>query len=64
MYIGHGAELAYVFHTYEGLYSHAEKELADTVSMYWGDFVRDGKPTDGNNCDSCNADQDCTKKVK
>ena len=41
---GHGAELPYVFHTLEKLYTDGEKELADTVSKYWGNFVNTGNP--------------------
>ena len=41
---GHGAELPYVFHTLEYLYSGDERELADTVSRYWGNFVNTGNP--------------------
>ena len=41
---GHGAELTYVFHTLENMYSGRERELADTVSRYWGNFVNTGNP--------------------
>ena len=41
---GHGAELPYVFHTYEDRYTDGEKELADVVSKYWGNFVNTGNP--------------------
>ena len=41
---GHGAELPYVFHTLEDLYTGHEKELADIVSRYWGNFVNTGNP--------------------
>ena len=44
IWTGHGAELPYVFHTYEFLYSGHEEELADTVSRYWGNFVNTGNP--------------------
>ena len=40
--IGHGAELSYVFHTY--VYTEQEKQLADKVSAYWGNFVNTGNP--------------------
>ena len=41
---GHTAELPYVFHTHENLYTDGEKELADIVSKYWGNFVNTGNP--------------------
>ena len=44
---GHGAELPYVFHTCELTgckYTPEERELADTVSEYWGNFVNTGNP--------------------
>ncbi len=41
---GHGAELAYVFHNLKPLTTPEEKQLADTVSQYWGQFVKTGDP--------------------
>jgi carboxylesterase type B len=40
----HAAELPYVFHTLEDMYSGHDEELADTVSRYWGNFVNTGNP--------------------
>ena len=44
IWTGHTAELAYVFHTLEDMYSGREEELADTVSRCWGNFVNTGNP--------------------
>ena len=44
IWTGHAAELPYVFHTLEDMYSGHDEELADTVSRYWGNFVNTGNP--------------------
>ena len=44
---GHGAELPYVFHTLEDEYSRQQREVADEVSRYWGNFVKYGDPSHG-----------------
>ncbi len=41
---GHGAELPYVFHIIGSLETPEEKQLAGTVSKYWGTFVKNGDP--------------------
>lgn len=46
---GHGAELAYVFHTLEKYYTQEEKALANTASRYWGNFVNTGDPNNDPN---------------
>ena len=54
---GHGAELPYVFHTYEESYTTEEKQLADKVSAYWGNFVNTGNPNiPPAHKDTCDAD--------
>ena len=46
---GHGAELAYVFHTLEKYYTEEEKALANVASRYWGNFVNTGDPNNDPN---------------
>ena len=41
---GHGAELPYLFHTYEDRYTDDEKVFAEVVLRYWGNFVNTGDP--------------------
>jgi len=42
---GHVAEIPFVFHTDEILeYTQEELYLADSISQYWGNFVKYGNP--------------------
>ena len=65
---GHGAELFYVFHTYDEYFTEGEKRLADTVSRYWANFVKTGNPNTAGDNDisdgSCAADgSECTVSI-
>ena len=40
--LGHAAELPFVFHNLDG--SQEELHLADSVSQFWGNFVKYGNP--------------------
>ena len=43
-HLGHGAELAYMFHLSDVNFTPEEEELADYVSSAWGNFVKYGDP--------------------